>query len=119
VRRFVLILLFWFLLLFAVGVAPHSGAFGDSQLPSQRTDDDLRREREREKRLNKDRHDRIKKDADKLLDLATQLKEYVDKTNENVLSLEVISKAEQIEKLAHSVREKMKQDYTPPPSSMR
>jgi hypothetical protein len=32
----------------------------------------------------------------------------VDKTNENVLSFEVVKKAEEIEKLAHSVREKMK-----------
>jgi len=33
----------------------------------------------------------------------------VDKTNENTLSVEVIKKAEEIEKLAHSVKEKMKQ----------
>jgi hypothetical protein len=36
------------------------------------------------------------------------LKEYVDKTNEHVLSLEVLKKAEEIEKLAHSVKTKMK-----------
>jgi hypothetical protein len=40
--------------------------------------------------------------------MATELKDYVDKTNENVLSLEVVKKAEEIEKLAHSVKEKMK-----------
>lgn len=50
----------------------------------------------------------LKKDTDKLLELATQLKQYVDKTNENTLSLEVIKKAEAIEKLAHRVKEKMK-----------
>ncbi len=50
----------------------------------------------------------IKKDTDQLLDLATELKQYVDKTNENIISLDVIKKAEQIEKLAHSVKEKMK-----------
>jgi hypothetical protein len=43
-----------------------------------------------------------------LLDLAAELKAYVDKTNENIISLEVIKKAEQIEKLAKSVKEKMK-----------
>jgi hypothetical protein len=65
-------------------------------------------QREQAKRLNKDRHEALKRDTDKLLKLSTELKEYVDKSNENVLSLDVIKKAEQIEKLAHSVREKMK-----------
>jgi hypothetical protein len=36
------------------------------------------------------------------------LKAYVDKTNENIMSVEVVKKTEEIEKLAHSVREKMK-----------
>ncbi len=65
-------------------------------------------EKERAKRQNKDRQERIKRDTDKLLALATELKEYVDKSNENILSLNVIRKAEEIEKLAHQVREKMK-----------
>jgi hypothetical protein len=43
-----------------------------------------------------------------LLALATELKDYVDKSNEHVLSLDVVKKAEEIEKLAHHVREKMK-----------
>ena len=60
------------------------------------------------KKLNLKRQQNLKKDTDKLLELATQLKQYVDKTNENTLSLEVIRKAEEIEKLAHSVKEKMK-----------
>ncbi len=60
------------------------------------------------KKLNLKRQQDLKKDTDKLLELATQLKQYVDKTNENTLSLEVIRKAEEIEKLAHSVKEKMK-----------
>jgi len=61
-----------------------------------------------EKQQNKQRQEDLKEDTDKLLELATELKQYVDKTNENVMSLEVMKKAEQIEKLAHSVREKMK-----------
>ena len=65
-------------------------------------------ERDRSRQLNKDRQAALKRDTDKLLALATELKQYVDKTNENVLSLEVLKKAEQIEKLAHSVKEKMK-----------
>lgn len=61
-----------------------------------------------EKQWNKDRQAKLKADTDKLLELATQLKQQVDKSNENVLSLDVIKKAEQIEKLAHSVQERMK-----------
>jgi hypothetical protein len=61
-----------------------------------------------ERQWNKDRQAKLKADTDKLLELATQLKQQVDKSNENVLSLDVIKKAEQIEKLAHSVQDKMK-----------
>jgi len=60
------------------------------------------------KRMNKERHAALQRDTDKLLELATQLKENVDKTTENTLSMDVIKKAEEIEKLAHSVKEKMK-----------
>ena len=60
------------------------------------------------KKQNAQRQQEIKKDTDQLLDLATELKQYVDKTNENIISLDVIKKAEQIEKLAKSVKDKMK-----------
>lgn len=70
--------------------------------------DQERRAHELTKRANQERQAQLKRDADKLLKLATELKQYVDKSNENTLSLEVIQKAEQIERLAHSVREKMK-----------
>lgn len=65
-------------------------------------------ERERTKQQAKERQATIKRDTDKLLALATELKEYVDKTNENVLSVDVVRKAEEIEKLAHHVKEKMR-----------
>jgi len=61
-----------------------------------------------EKRANEQRQVELKRDTDRLLKLSTELKDYVDKTNQNVLSLEVIKKAEEIEKLAHSVRTKMR-----------
>jgi hypothetical protein len=60
------------------------------------------------KKLNHERQVQLQRDTDNLLKLATELKKYVDKSNENTLSLEVIKKAEVIEKLAHSVKEKMK-----------
>jgi hypothetical protein len=60
------------------------------------------------KRAAKERVAAIKHDTDKLLKLSVELKQSVDKSDENVLSLDVIKKAEEIEKLAHSVKEKMK-----------
>jgi IS30 family transposase len=63
------------------------------------------------KKANQQRQAELKRDTDKLLKLATELKQYVDKTNENTLSLEVLKKAEEIEKLAHSVKDKMKGGY--------
>lgn len=66
--------------------------------------------RERLKKANLQRQAQIKADTDKLLELSTELKAYVDKTNENVLSVEVIKKAQEIEKLAHNVKEKMRND---------
>ena len=61
-----------------------------------------------EKKANEQRQAELKKDTDKLLKLSTELKQYVDKSNENILSLDVIKKAEEIEKLAHSVKTKMR-----------
>jgi|SRR5947209_5890745 len=73
-----------------------------------------RMEDERYRQLNKERQQKLKEDTEKLLKLANELKESVDKTNENVLSLEVVRKAEEIEKLAKSVKERMKVEQTPP-----
>ena len=64
--------------------------------------------RDMAKKANQTRQAILKADTDKLLKLAVELKDYVDKSNENVLSLEVLKKAEEIEKLAHSVKDKMK-----------
>lgn len=61
-----------------------------------------------EKKFNQERQAQLKRDTDKLLQLSTELKQYVDKTNENVLSVDVIKKADEIEKLARSVKDKMK-----------
>jgi hypothetical protein len=65
-------------------------------------------ERDMAKKANQERQAQLKRDTEKLLKLSTELKDYVDKTNENVLSFDVVKKAEEIEKLAHSVKEKMK-----------
>jgi hypothetical protein len=65
-------------------------------------------EQEQSKLRNTDRQKQLVSDTQKLLALANELKTDVDKSNKDMLSLEVIKKAEEIEKLAHSVKEKMK-----------
>jgi hypothetical protein len=55
-----------------------------------------------------ERKKQIANDSAKLLKLATDLKSEVDKTSKDTLSLTVIRKADEIEKLAHDVKEKMK-----------
>jgi len=62
------------------------------------------------KKANEQRHAELKRDTEKLLQLSTELKQYVDKSNENILSMDVLRKAEEIEKLAHSVKAKMRGD---------
>jgi nitric oxide reductase activation protein len=59
-------------------------------------------------RRNSERQKMLVADTDKLLALAQQLKADVDKTDKDVLSIDVVKRAEQIEKLAKSVKEKMR-----------
>ena len=47
-------------------------------------------------------------DTAKLLQLANELKTELDKSSKDTLSLSVMKKAEQVEKLAHKVRDEMK-----------
>jgi len=66
-----------------------------SQSGSQRQKDTdspwmVQQKRELEKKRNVARQQDIKKDTDKLLELATELKQYVDKTNQDILSMDVI-----------------------------
>ncbi|MGH9546128.1 MAG: hypothetical protein ACRD23_13045 [Terriglobales bacterium] len=81
------------------------------QKPRPEDEPRLRMEKEMAKKANQARQADLKRDTDKLLKLATELKESVDKTNESTLSVDVIKKAEEIEKLAHSVKDKMKGSY--------
>ena len=60
---------------------------------------------------NKQRLEQINRETQKLAELTAELKQYVDQSNKGIFSVDAIKKAEQIEKLAHSVRGKMKQSY--------
>jgi type VI protein secretion system component VasF len=59
-------------------------------------------------RPNPENYRRLKQDADELLRLAAELRHSVEKSNSNALSLDVVNKAEQIEKLAKRVKKAMK-----------
>jgi hypothetical protein len=80
----------------------------DSNSPFDEDDARSRITHDMEKRAAKERVAALKRDTDKLMKLSVELKDYVDKSDENVLSLNVVRKAEEIEKLAKSVKDKMK-----------
>jgi hypothetical protein len=62
-----------------------------------------------EKRMLEENQKDIKKKIDKLYDLATELKAEVDKTDSSkVLSLNLVRKAEEIEKLARDIKNRSK-----------
>jgi hypothetical protein len=82
---------------------PRNGHSGDDPFPGLPN-----RAEQQAKAQNDDRQKRLVADTDKLLALATDLKQEVDKTNKQILSVDVIKKADEIEKLAHSVKERMK-----------
>ncbi len=65
-------------------------------------------EAQHEKMVTDERHKKLKADTDRLLQLATELKAEVDKTSKNEMSIAVIQKAAEIEKLSHDVKERMK-----------
>jgi len=83
--------------------------------PSQQADvqdqqaDQAKQAQEKKRReINLQRRKHISDEAAALVQLATELKAEVDRTDKDTLSVTVIRKAEDIEKLAHAVRENMK-----------
>lgn len=63
---------------------------------------------QRAKSFNEERHKRLEDDVAKLQALTNELKTDVDKANKDELSLEVVRKASEIEKLAHDVQSRMR-----------
>jgi len=88
------------------GVAP---SFGDSS-PDAAMAAKMSKER------NADRQKTIVSETNQLLDLAKQLKDAVDKSDKDQLSLQVVRKAEEIEKLAKDVKSKMRDGIAQPMS---
>ena len=62
-------------------------------------------------RVVADRQSQLRLDTEKLVTLTAELKQHVDKAGANVLSMDVIKKAQEIQKLAKSVQDKMRNAY--------
>jgi len=65
-------------------------------------------EADQAKMRNTGRQKQLVEDTQKLLSLANELKADVDKSTKDTMSVDVIRKADEIERLAHNVKEKMK-----------
>lgn len=75
---------------------------------SERAELEAEMKRKLQTQQEKKRFEDIKRDSQKLLELAIELKYYVDKSGENVLSLNVVRKAEEMEKLSRQVKNNMR-----------
>lgn len=108
--RLYLLLTFFFLSFSIAALAQNQAPMPRQGINPPIDGDDARNRitHEMEKKAAKERVAALKNDTDKLLKLSVELKSYVDKSDENVLSLDVVKKAEEIEKLARSVKDKMK-----------
>jgi ABC-type transporter MlaC component len=62
-------------------------------------------------RVTADRQSQLRLDTEKLVALTAELKQHVDKAGANILSMDVIKKAQEIQKLAKSVQDKMRNAY--------
>ena len=60
---------------------------------------------------NQQRQEELKRDSEKMFQLTQELNDYLQKSGDKVASIDALKKAEQIEKLAKSVRAKMKQSF--------
>ena len=56
-----------------------------------------------------DKQKKLAEDTEKLVKMAAELKVSVEKSNKNELSLDVVRKAEAVEQLAKSVKERMRE----------
>jgi membrane protein involved in colicin uptake len=87
--------------------------FGPPQSQQSEAEREMRDRQIRES--NKKRQQDIRDDTEKLFQLSSELKAAVEKSNEHMLSLDVVRKAEEVEKLAKKVKEKMKEAVGPTP----
>jgi hypothetical protein len=92
-----------------MGAEQTTPGFGNANTNSgPRDPDQARMLKDMSKERNALRQKQIVEDTEHLLDLAKQLKDAVDKSSKDQLSLEVVNTATEIEKLAKTVKEKMR-----------
>ena len=65
-------------------------------------------EQERLMKTRQLRQEEIRRDTQKLYQLSGELKDYLDKNGSVILSVDMIKKAETMEKLAHGIKQKLK-----------
>lgn len=85
-----------------------SQASGGNQVSQEKTAEDQRTATSPVSSPVSERQKKLAADTDKLLALAMDLKKQVDKTNKDILSVEVVKKADEIEKLARSMKNETK-----------
>jgi len=79
-----------------------------NQMPERRTSPSESQSQRQERVRNASQRKQLKADAERLLKLATDLKAEVDKTTKDTMSVDVIRKADEIEKLARGIEQQMK-----------
>lgn len=90
------------------GAAADAADLGDATGNASRDPEQSRMLREMSRDRNALRQKEIVEDTTQLMDLVKQLKDAVDKSNKNQLSLSVVNTATEIEKLAKAVKDKMR-----------
>jgi hypothetical protein len=86
------------------GIGRISSALGVDDAPQTPQSLEMQQARAR----NAERQKQLVADAQKLVALANQLQDDVSKSNKDMLSLDVVRKAEEIDKLARTVRDRMR-----------
>jgi hypothetical protein len=66
-------------------------------------------QKQQAKAANLQRQAEIKRDTEKMFQLTAELKQSLETSSQDVMSMDDLKKVEQIEKLAHGVKSKMKQ----------
>lgn len=74
------------------------------QLPSLEIEPTRGLSEKQKREILRSNFDKMKHDADQLAELAGSLQDDLKKSNENVLSLQIVEKAERIEKLARKIK---------------
>ena len=80
-----------------------------NHVPAGMSQPDIIRHMEQQRMRINERQKRLEADTEKLVALTTALKAQVDESDKNILSVDMIKKAEEIEKLARSVKERIKE----------